>query len=482
MKIKIIWAVLLPMCFLACRKDLLNPIPQTSISDAVAFSTPEKALAEVQGMYAGVKGKLVAGTAVTTGFWSGRYLNYHEIRTENFLNETANGVTNLSVWNYTVNPGTNEVQNCWYAGYSAINRINIVLAGLQKSPISDALKMQYSAEARFLRGLCYFSLVTLYARPYWDANGDKPGLVIYTEPQTASGSNQKGRSKVSEVYDLVLSDLAFAEANLPATNPGTQSVTRAHKNAAIALKTRVYLNMRRYADVITEANKIVSAAAPFTATTGVPHALQSNIATVFGAGGATPENIFSFAFTTQDLPGTQNSLNQYYSPAPGGNGDYSLNTTAGILVDPSWTATDARRAFNQVTGTKTWLRKWTANTDWVPVIRYSEVLLNLAEALARTNGLDARAIALLNAVRKRSDPATTLTPATAAALIDAILVERQIEFLGEGVRGLDLLRLGLPLPSKPGVQQVGVNDPQYIWPIPISELVVNTTIQQNQGY
>jgi hypothetical protein len=482
MKIKIICSALSLLLLTACRKDLLNPIPQTSISDAVAFSTPEKVLAEVQGMYAGVKGKLVVGTGVTTGFWSGRFPVYQEIRGENFLNQTANGVTNLSVWNYTVNPGTNEVQNCWYAGYIAINRINIVIAGLQASPISDALKTQYTAEARFLRALCYFSLVNLYARPYIDGNGDKPGLIIYTEPQTSSGNNQKARSKVSEVYDLVLSDLSFAESNLPATYTGTQNVTRAHKNAAIALKTRVYLNMRRYADVITEANKIVSASAPFTATSGVPHALQSNIANVFGAGGATPENIFSFAFTSQDLPGTQNSLNQYYSPAPGGNGDYSLNTAAGVLVEPSFTANDARRSFIQVVSGKSWLRKWTANTDWVPVIRYAEVLLNLAEALARTNGLDARAIALLNAVRQRSDPATTLTPATPGALIDAILVERQIELLGEGLRGLDLMRLGLPLPAKPGVQQVNVNDPQYIWPIPISELVVNTGLQQNPGY
>jgi starch-binding outer membrane protein, SusD/RagB family len=482
MKINILFIAGFLVGLSACHKDLLEPIPQTAISDAVAFSTPEKALAEVQGMYAGIKGKLVVGTAVQTGFWSGRFPVYQEIRGENFVNETNNGVTNLNTWNYSVNPSTNEVQNAWYIGYNSINRINIVIAGVQTSPISEELKTQYVAEGRFLRGLAYFSLVTLYGRPYWDGNGDKAGLVLYTEPQTASGNNLKPRSKVSEVYNQILDDLNFAETNLPLTYTGTMAVTRAHRNAAIALKTRVYLNMRRYADVITEANKIVSAAAPFKATTGVPHELQSNIANLFGAGGMTTENIFSFVFTSQDLPGTQNSLNQYYSPSPGGNGDYSLNTASGVVSNTSWTAADARRSFNQVTGGKTWLRKWTANTDAVPVIRYSEVLLNLAEALARTNGVDARAIELLNAVRKRSDPAVTLAPATQQALVDAILLERNIELLGEGLRAMDLMRLGIAFPAKPGVQAVNPTDPQYIWPIPISELVVNVGLEQNTGY
>lgn len=482
MKISIAFFLCILFAATSCRKELLNPVPQTAISDAVAFNTPEKALSTVQGMYTGIKGKFIIGTAATVGFMSGRYQVYQEVRGENFINQTNNGVTNLNTWNFSVNPATNEVQNCWYVAYNAINRINIVLEGLKTAPISDALKNQYSAEGRFLRALSYFSLLTLYARPYWDGNGDKAGVVIYTDAQSGSGENIKQRSTVGEVYNLIIGDLNFAETNLPATYTGTQNVTRAHKNAAIALKTRVYLNMRRYSDVITEANKIVSAAAPFTAASGVPHALQTNITTVFGAGGMTPENVFSYAFTSQDLPGVQNSLNQYFSPAPGGNGDYALNTTNGVMVDASWTAADARRSFNQVTAGKTWLRKWTANTDWVPVIRYSEVLLNLAEALARTNGLDARAVALVNAVRKRSDAATTLAPASGAALIDAVLLERQIELLGEGFRAMDLLRLAQTLPAKPGVQAVPVNDPQYIWPIPINELVTNVGIQQNPGY
>ena len=41
--------------------------------------------------------------------------------------------------------------------------------------------------------------------------------------------------------------------------------------------------MGRYADVITEANKLVPATAPFVAPTGVPNALNASIAAVFAA-------------------------------------------------------------------------------------------------------------------------------------------------------------------------------------------------------
>jgi hypothetical protein len=458
----------------SCRKDKLSPIPQDTISDLVAFETPERALQTVNGMYAAVK----AGQ-----FYGGRFPVYHEIRGEDFNNRTNNGVTGFQTYNYTVTPNLNEVNNLWNTAYAAINRINVVLDGVQKSTLSDAVKSQYIAEGRFLRGLTYFSLATLYARPYWDGNGDKPGLIIYTEPQTTSGNNNKARSTVAQTYTQVLDDLNYAEQNLPATyNDATQNLTRAHKNAAIALKTRVYLSMRRYQDVITEANKIVSTTPPFTTTSGVQHALASNIVQVFRPG-TTSENIFSFPFTELDLPGTQNSLNQYFSPSPIGNGDYSLNTTDGIVTSTAWSATDTRRSFIEVSSGQSWLRKWDANTNNVPVIRYAEVLLNLAEALARTNGLDVRAIALLNAVRQRSDATAVLAPATADALINAILLERRIELIGEGFRSIDLLRLGQPLPAKPGVATtVATTDAQYIWAIPNGELLVNKAAVQNPLY
>ena len=476
--------LLTALFFAGCDKDRLDPQPLTNIAEELAFSTPERTLAAVHGLYDGVKGPNYAGSA--NQFLGGRYLVFQDVRGEDFINETANGVTGLNTWNFTVLSSTNEIEYIWGSGYQAINRINVVLAGLDGAAVSDALKLQYRAEARFLRALVYHSLVTLYAQPYSNGAGSQPGIIIYTEPQnTAGGENGRARSTVAEVYNLILDDLNFAETNLPATYTGNQqNVTRAHKNSAIALKTRVYLHMQRYNDVITEAAKIVPEAAPFKAPTGVRHELDADVVNVFRSGGQTLENIFSLAFTAQDLPGTQNSLNQYFSPgAAGGNGDYTLNTTNGIAANAQWRTDDRRRTnFVQVIGGKTWLRKWTANADYVPLIRYAEVMLNLAEALARTSGVTTRAVALLNAVHQRSDPANALAPGSAQALIDAILVERRIELLGEGFRSRDLQRLLLPLPAKGAIKEVKPTDVQYVWPLPVSELLANSLAVQNPGY
>lgn len=76
--------------------------------------------------------------------------------------------------------------------------------------------------------------------------------------------------------------------------------------------------------------------------------------------------------------------------------------TNGLMKDTiGWRNNDDRRSFIFLVTTKRYWNKFPAgpqHLDFVPVIRYAEVLLNLAEAKARTAGLDAQSLALLNAV------------------------------------------------------------------------------------
>ena len=107
-------------------------------------------------------------------------------------------------------------------------------------------------------------------------------------------------------------------------------------------------------------------------------------------------------------------------------------------------------------------------------------MLNLAEALARGSAVvDVRALALLNAVRQRSDAATILAPATQQALIDAILLERRIEFLGEGLRNNDLMRLLQTIPAKGSAPSKAPSEQGYIWPISADELSLNHLMADN---
>jgi len=138
--------------------------------------------------------------------------------------------------------------------------------------------------------------------------------------------------------------------------------------------------------------------------------------------------------------------------------------------------------------TYTFISKFTLspNTDYAPVMRYAEVLLNVAEAEARVNGVNARAVALLNAVHKRSEPIKTYATtdfANADAFVTQLLKERNMEFMGEGIRVMDILRKVQPLPAKASTMSTATavqpNEQAYIWPIPQTEVATNALIVQN---
>lgn len=450
----------------SCKKENLSPVPQTNLSDAVAFATPDRMAQQVNGLYSGMK---------NGNFLGGRGIVYNDVRGENWLNITGNGVTALGVWNYSVVSSDNQVENMWITGYAAINRANVVLAGIDanSSVVSTALANNYRGEARFCRAVNYFYLTTLYGKKPFNADaGASLGIPLRLTASVSSGGEALARATQAQVFNQILDDLTFAESNLPLKYvSGDSNVVRAHRNAAIAFKSRVYLHMGNYAAVILEANKIVSNTAPFVASSGVLHALNANFTNVFRSPYTALESIFSLPMNNTNSPGTQNGLSQYH------NAEFGLNP-AGIVADPNWKVTDNRKTL--VTGT---LRYQKYNDDLnnsVAIIRYSEVLLNLAEALARQNaGVDTRAVALLNAVRQRSDATTTFAPATKTDLINLILNERNIELLGEGHRSIDLQRLGLPFPAKGTLPQILPTAQNYVWPLPATELLYNSLAVQN---
>jgi len=465
----------------SCNKDMLSPVPQTSITDATAFDTPGRVANQVNSLYAALK---------SGAFFGGRAQIAGDIRSEEFINETTNLVTGADVWQLNcTGTSANFVKNMWSQAYYVINLCNLFIEGMAAkgtSVVGAALSANYIGEARLVRAICYLKLLEHYARPFGDAAGSKPGLPLRLTGIKASGSSPLARSTVAQIYAQIISDLDFAEANLPVTYAtAILNTTRAHRNTAIALKTRVYLGMQDYAKVITEGNKIVpQAVAPFSATSGVAHALQANIVNVFRAPYTTTESILSMPMsaTAGDNPGTQNQLGFYYAKSTG-NGEFSLNPS-GIVADAGWLAADSRRTFNAVVSGKLYLNlKYNGPspyTDYAPIIRYSEVMLNLAEALARTNAaVDVKALALVNAVRKRSDASTTLAPVTQAALIATILQERRIEFLGEGLRNFDQMRLLQTIPAKGSISAKASTESGYIWPISADEMSLNPLMTDN---
>ncbi len=461
----------------SCKKENLTPIPQTNLSDLTAFSSPDRIAQQVTGVYAAIK---------SGQFLGGRAPVYQDVRGEDWVNATNNGVTAVGVWNFSILSNDNQVENMWAQGYATINRANVVLEGIDANPnvISTARASALKAEVRFCRALSYFYLQSLYARKPFNAdNGASLSVPLRLVANKSPEGANLARATQAEVFNQILDDLSYAEANLPSayTAPANDSnVTRAHKNAAIAMKMRVFMHMNRWADVITEGNKLVSLIAPFQSPNNITHRLAPSILSAFRSPYTNAENIFSLPMNNTNSPGTQNGLGQYWTTEFGLNG-----TGTSILTDAGWLATDARKTNFLVPASGSTPARWTKFNDdlnnYVPVIRYAEVMLNLAEALARqAAAVDVRALALLNAVRQRSDATVTFAPATKQALIDLILNERRIELLGEGFRSLDIMRQGISFPAKSSVSAVPTSSVSYVWPIPASELQLNSSMVANQ--
>lgn len=134
-----------------------------------------------------------------------------------------------------------------------------------------------------------------------------------------------------------------------------------------------------------------------------------------------------------------------------------------------------------------------------PLIRYADVLLNLAEAL-NEQGKTSEAIACVNLVRARAgvqelntNAATTVSGQ--ADLRERIRNERRWEFNGEGVNFFDELRWGTWKETKfhegAGLKQIW-GEPQYtyswggdhyyFWPIPSAEKDMNENLTQTKDW
>lgn len=461
--------------------DLLDQTSQMSVSSATIFDTPARIEGLVNGAYKSLK---------STNLYGGRLLQYGDLRGADFVIRTENALSGGYVWANNFTNLTADVNAVWEQAYIVINNSNVLIHGLEQTVgvITEDQKNYYLGEARFLRALAYFHLVTFYGRPYTENGGQEKAVPLRLQPEVSSANNNLVRSTVAQVYAQIIADLDFAEINLPEKyESNLLNTTRAHKNTAIALKTRVYLNKGEFAKVIEEAQKIVPQnEAPFSSVTGVPHALHPDITLVFGSDYTTNESIFSMPMTASDPPTGVALANVYYN-AP----DFVFNTAPeSIISNSEWGSSDARRTFisyNSALGLNLLAKykKVSPAIDYIPVIRYAEVLLNYAEAEVRNNGNRNKAIALLKAVRTRSDASYTF-PAQALEseqLLHTISTERRIELVGEGFRANDILRNLETFPSKPSLasltaREVGPADDGYIFPIPNAEILTNELINE----
>ena len=529
--------LLLSSSILLASCEVTDLQPQTALSETTAFQTPERLELAVAGIYDGGQSGFYAGGQVRGYPFGAAHLQQGDMRGEDMVSVQAFFAITYSSTYDAASPNNGFF---WQSTYAMINRANVVLAGLETVTPSTAITQvridEYKAECRFLRALGHHYLLVNFARPF----GDNPtaansGIPYRTQPVTDAATVdavvQQGRNTVAECYDKLIEDLTFAETNLPATRTGNLKLTRATKGAAIAMKMRVRLHQNNWAQVIVEGNKIIPATGSLTSPIGA-YALTASPLGAFGAGNKiNSESIFSFENNDVDNSGVNGAPASMYAAA-GLTGRGIVAISPILWNQPFFPATDLRKSatatipavFQDTPGSPGrgayFTRKYTdvtARTDNSPIIRYAEVLLTMAEGLARTTANDPRALTLLSAVRNRANTdaanqytATSFT--TGNTLISAIINERRPEFLAEGMRWLDIHRLATDATFKQGngipakadnaiasfaplytntatttfarLAEIPYSDRRFVWPLPQEEIINNPVLakQQNPGW
>jgi hypothetical protein len=207
----------------------LKEVPITGITDAY-YQTPVGLDAVVNASYSGLHrfyGRQ-GGFAVTV------------FGTDEFTNGSDGAYKYLNLYTPDLNGDSQYIREDWDNLYQSINTTNAVISRAPDVAVTDAARAEKVAEARFLRALYYFDLVRLY--------GDIP---LQLE-ETTTPSLAATREPVAKVYDAIIADLAYAEANLPDQQ---KDYGRATKPAAQHLLSLVYLTRAQPGDMALAATK-----------------------------------------------------------------------------------------------------------------------------------------------------------------------------------------------------------------------------------
>ena len=373
---------------------------------------------------------------------------------------------------------------------TAVRKVNEAISNLHTyGTLSEDDTKRIEGELRFLRGYFYFELVKRYKE-----------VILYDEDLTAIDKSKSLNSE-TEGWDFIQADLKYAAENLPL--PGVAS-GRLNQGTAYAMITRAMLYAGRYDAVIEAADKVAELgydleanyADAFTKTTGNKEAIlqylfsQSDGVTHSfnfyytpggdytivsqkggGYGVPTQEIVESYELATGGFPNwskwhgttTENPPYELLEPRFQATILYNGAKWKNRTIEPYEGGTDGWATWKTVkepkgrTVTGYYLRKLVDETYDVTTsgssqpftfLRYSEVLLNKAEACVKSAAKDeSTANTIIAKIRGRVGLPYTNKYGT--ELWNAICQERKVELAYEGQRYWDLRRWGVAADDYP---------------------------------
>lgn len=272
----------------SCKK-LLEEQPRTSFTPQF-FQTADGIQGAIAGIYSGFR------TQWANQIWMQLYNGGTDETVRG--GSVDGGATNWFIYNQPqlIGTNTNNYEGFWNNLFTAINTANGVLQFGVDADIPAATKTQLLAQAKFLRGFCYFYLVTTFG-----------AVPLHTEFNT-SASTADAPAPLADLYAQMIQDFTDAAADLPNT-PASGMGKPAFRATALFLLAKTYLwrgwstaaQGTDFQNAYTTAKEVIDN----KATYGLD--LLPNFSTVFREGNEYGPEVLMVIDHTKDLKFGQNS-------------------------------------------------------------------------------------------------------------------------------------------------------------------------------
>ena len=228
------------LSFSSCAKDFLEQKNTYQISQGNFFDNDEAVSQAVMPLY----------SYVWYDFNDKFYYGMGDGRANNITAQYSEYIYPYT--NFTETGLSSGLTEAWGALYSVVAQANNTINNIANNStanVSETAKIQGIAEARFMRGLAYWYISSL-----WGC------AVIYNNTQDLVNNYVVSPNPVADGIEFAIRDMEYAAVHLPSASPATG---RVNKYAAYAMLSRFYLSMAglttsgRYdgSNVATDANR-----------------------------------------------------------------------------------------------------------------------------------------------------------------------------------------------------------------------------------
>jgi hypothetical protein len=478
----------------ACKKDYLNTTPTTGVSQTSAFTTTANALEALNGihraMYSQYSNQNEGGEGCIM-------IDMDMLGEDLVMTSAGNGWFNTQ-YQWTDHRNANSAFNYFVYRfyYIIIANANMIINNIDAATGPDDKKL-IKGEALAYRAWAHFQLVQIFGSRY-DAT-KKPNTQLGVPIMTTNTTAGLPRNTVEDVYTQINADLDAAIGLMQTSKRANRS--HLNLNVAEGLKARVCLTQQDWTNAskwaILARTPITGDALTISLMNTTTYQMGFNDYTnpewIWGSYVQPDQTLYFYSFFAY--------MSENYSSTNIRGNPKAINSTLYNAIS----ATDVRKKLWDPTGTaftvplSTFTKAKYMNIKFlavsssdsrgdVPYMRAAEMYLIDAEAKAQL-GDNAGAATALYTMEVTRDPSYVKSTNTGAALINEILLQRRIEFWGEGFRFLDLKRLNQPLNRNGANHQAALctvfdipaGDVRWQFLIPQTEMNANPAIAGQQN-